>query len=372
MLGIPFDFTAEPVVVKPVRPRHTIHVHAVSPERDALAIVFPRVEGYAYELPEERLTAHFTEDSTLTLTPDLVGPTRTRNEGILGEGVELKPEIVSGMRPASLAFQLARRLLFKHFRAAHESPKVHLLGDLKRIARQWLDEGYLVCTGGTLPGQLLYATVADDACERIHAAIAGATAEQHVRAVLDAYNPKGSTAEVDFRTSKTNRWRTDPSRCHVNWAICDSDWEAKFCRVAESHARVLAYVKNQGMGFTVPYRMGGGAHRYVPDFILRIDDGGDAPLHLVAEVKGRRGEDAKIKAQAMRAFWVPGVNALGTFGRWDFAEFRDVHAMEAELARFIAERTARNAPDLKALLATAPLEGIDLVRVSDVGRQVDF
>ena len=180
---------------------------------------------------------------------------------------------------------------------------------------------YLVCTGGTLPGQLLYGTVADDACERIHAAIAGATAERRVRAVLDAYNPKGSTAEVDFRTSKTNRWRTNPSRCHVNWAICDSDWEAEFCRVAESHARVLAYVKNLGMGFTVPYRMGGGAHRYVPDFILRIDDGGDAPLHLVAEVKGRRGEDAKIKAQAMRAFWVPGVNALGTFGRWDFAEF---------------------------------------------------
>ena len=126
------------------------------------------------------------------------------------------------------------------------------------------------------------------------------------------------------------------------------------------------------MGFTVPYRMGGGAHRYVPDFILRIDDGGDAPLHLVAEVKGRRGEDAKIKAQAMRAFWAPGVNALGTFGRWDFAEFRNVHAMEAELARFIAQRTSRNAPDLKTLLARAPLEGIDLVRASDVGRQVDF
>ncbi len=45
------------------------------PERDALEIRFPRVAGYRVELPEERLTAEFTDDSTLELTPDLVGPT---------------------------------------------------------------------------------------------------------------------------------------------------------------------------------------------------------------------------------------------------------------------------------------------------------
>ena len=38
-------------------------------------------------------------------------------------------------------------------------------------------------------------------------------------------------------------------------------------------ASVLSYVANQGMGFTVPYRMGGEARTYVPDFIVRVDDG---------------------------------------------------------------------------------------------------
>ena len=38
--------------------------------------------------------------------------------------------------------------------------------------------------------------------------------------------------------------------------ILDSDWEAEFCRVAEAHPRVRAYVKNHNLGFEVPYRYG--------------------------------------------------------------------------------------------------------------------
>lgn len=41
------------------------------------------------------------------------------------------------------------------------------------------------------------------------------------------------------------------------------------------------------------------------------------------EVKGQRDESDRAKAETTRAMWVPGVNALGGFGRWDFAEFRD-------------------------------------------------
>jgi type III restriction enzyme len=83
ILGIPFDFTAKPVVAPPVKPRETIRVHAVRPDRDALEVTFPRVEGYRIELPEERLTAKFDRNSVLDLTPDLVGPSVTRNQGIM-------------------------------------------------------------------------------------------------------------------------------------------------------------------------------------------------------------------------------------------------------------------------------------------------
>src|SRR5665213_3141092 len=69
VLGIPFDFTAKPVVAPPQPPRETIQVKAVRPERDALEIKFPRVVGYRIELPEERLTAEFNEDSVWNLRP---------------------------------------------------------------------------------------------------------------------------------------------------------------------------------------------------------------------------------------------------------------------------------------------------------------
>ena len=94
-----------------------------------------------------------------------------------------------------------------------------------------------------------------------------------IKAVLDPYNPVGSTAHVKFNTSRTDRWQTDARRCHVNWVILDSDWEAEFCRVAESHPRVKAYVKNHNLGLEVPYRYGSETRRYLPDFIVLVDDG---------------------------------------------------------------------------------------------------
>src|SRR5690606_13418277 len=75
--------------------------------------------------------------------------------------------------------------------------------------------------------------------------------------------------------------------------------------------------------------------RYFPDFIVRVDDGkgADDPLNLIVEIKGYRGEDAKEKKSTMDTYWIPGVNHLGTHGRWAFAEFCDVYAMQEEFAK---------------------------------------
>jgi type III restriction enzyme len=82
VFGIPFDFTAKPIIAPPQPPRETVQVKAMRPERDALEIRFPRVEGYRVELPEERLSADFNDDSILVLSPDIVGPSITRQSGI--------------------------------------------------------------------------------------------------------------------------------------------------------------------------------------------------------------------------------------------------------------------------------------------------
>ncbi len=344
VLGVPFDFTAKPVVVAPATPRETVRVYAVSPDRDALEIRFPRVEGYRVELPAERLAAKFTRDSALSLSPALVGPSVTKNQGIVGEGVDLTIEHLKEQRQQTIHFFLARHLLYRKFRDPGEEPKLHLFGQLKSIAREWLDGGYLRCTGGTYPAQLLYQEIADMACERIKAAITlSLSDERPVKAVLDAYNPTGSTRYVNFTTSRETRWQTDPRKCHVNWVICDSDWEAEFCRVAESHPRVRAYVKNQNLGFEVPYLMGSTPRKYLPDFIVQVDDGRGDLLNLIVEIKGYRGENAKEKANTIRAYWVPGVNNLGKFGRWAFAEFTAVYEIEAKFVKLIDSFVAAKA-----------------------------
>jgi type III restriction enzyme len=107
--------------------------------------------------------------------------------------------------------------------------------------------------------------------------------------------------------------------------------------VAEAHPLVRAYVKNHNLGLEVPYRYGSQTRNYRPDFIVLIDDGrppkaDGSPdwLHLVVEIKGYRGEDAKEKKAAMDTYWVPGVNHLGTYGRWAFAEFCDVYQIQSD------------------------------------------
>lgn len=314
------------------------------PDRDHLEITFPRVEGYRVELPEDKLLASFGPDSVLELTPDLVGPSITKNQGIIGEGVDLTVEHLEDMRSSTILFHLARHLLYQKYRDPGEEPKLHLFGQLKRITRQWLDGGYLRCTGGTFPAQLIYKEIADMAAERIKAAITEAlVGERPIKAILDAYNPKGTTAGVNFTTSKETRWQTDANRCHINWVVYDGDWEAEFCRVAEAHPRVRAYAKNHNLGLEVPYLLGGTPHKYLPDFIVQVDDGHPDPLNLIVEVKGYRGEDAKEKANTMHAYWVPGVNNLGKFGRWAFAEFTAVYEIEKKFAECVDVFVAKTA-----------------------------
>ena len=76
-------------------------------------------------------------------------------------------------------------------------------------------------------------------------------------------------------------------------------------------------------------------------------------LHLVIEVKGYRREDAKDKKLTMETYWVPGVNNLGTFGRWAFAEFTDVYQMEADFSAKVAQ-------ELESVMAkSAPVASVE-------------
>jgi type III restriction enzyme len=86
---------------------------------------------------------------------------------------------------------------------------------------------------------------------------------------------------------------------------------------------VAAFVKNDHLGFSVPYTHEGITRQYVPDFLVRLDTEEHAPTRtLIVEVSGSHkspGPTAE-KAATTRESWVPAVNEHGGFGLWGYCE----------------------------------------------------
>ena len=92
-----------------------------------------------------------------------------------------------------------------------------------------------------------------------------------------------------------------------------------------------AYVKNQGLGFEIPYRSGSETRMYVPDFIVIVETlRKQHPVHLIVEVNGYRREHANDKKNAVEQYWLLAINRLGTYGRWEFVELGNIDTMEAD------------------------------------------
>jgi type III restriction enzyme len=123
--------------------------------------------------------------------------------------------------------------------------------------------------------------------------------------------PRGSTAEIDFWTSKRVK---EVLRSHVHHVVMDTKtWEQSSTYYIDSHKEVAAFVKNQGLGFAIPYLHNGQGHDFIPDFLIRFKDG----RYLILETKGH-DPLAEVKVAAAHR-WVAAVNAEGSFGQWDFA-----------------------------------------------------
>jgi len=329
------NFSDQPRPAPPQKPRQVVQVRAMTPERDHLEISFPRVEGYRAELPDERLEVDFSRLEPYVLTPEKAGASEVVMQGIVGEPAHITLEHLEEVRDATIAAKIAMYMVTHKLRDANESPKMHLFPRTKQIVREWLKSDKLELRGGLQKAQLVYRQIADEVCDLMLGALSvGQEGEPLLRAVLDPYTPTGSTHNVNFNTSKATRYWPRPDRSHINWIITDGDWEAKLARLIEDHPKVAAYAKNHNLGFEVPYLVEGEPHRYLPDFLVRLDT--ETPTTLVLEVKGFRGHDAMLKAETMRNKWIPAVNRLCTYGRWAFAELRDPYAFGEELEQIIS------------------------------------
>jgi type III restriction enzyme len=299
-------------------------------DRIACEITFPRLVGYRFELPAERLRAVFSDESQLALsTVDI--PTKTENRPIVGEASIHTLDDLKRRRDAEVAFLLAKLTLERYFRQDGEKvtdrPWEHrfdadvqawLFPQVLAITKWWLAE-CVTCKDNTFPQLLLLLEFAHDAADRIYKAIvASSDGTPALRPLLRPYDTVGSTRYVDFDTTKPV-YRTDPRKSHISHVVADTgSWEQKLAETLEEMPEVTCYVKNQGLNFSIPYTLSGDDRQYYPDFIVRIGD-----LSLIVEVSGEARKDKAAKVSTARTLWVPAVNNHGGFGRWVFLEVSD-------------------------------------------------
>lgn len=319
VLGVPFDFMPANSVKDFAPPKRRTRIFA-DERRSAPEIRFPRVLGYRVEFPKGRLNATFVEDSRMRLGAHEQIPLKTEIDPLVGKGIRLDLGELNAIRPQTIAYMLAKRALERWAFMAenYKEEPTFLFPQFLGVARRWLGE-CLQLSDGRTAGWLSLANYRDEAVDRIVRGCAKAldqAGSEEILPVLQPFEPEGSSRHVDMFTAKTTLLETNPAKSQVNYVVYDQDWEAAFAERLERIPQVRGYVKNHGLGFEVPYNFMGHEHRYRPDFLVHWDDGRPDPLQLVVEIKGRRTEQDKAKANTLRSLWLPAVNNARRFGRW--------------------------------------------------------
>ena len=340
--GVPFSFIPAAGSATDPKPGPSLTRVRALEDRIAAEISFPHVVGYRYTIDTRLPEVTFGESDRLALTTKGL-PTKVEVAPIVGEVAVHTLDDLRKWRIQQVEFELARRIAQRYFRDEDGFEKPWVFPDLLRIVRRWIRECVTLKDGAFLQ-MLRIRQHEDDAADRIYRAIVRAGNEQErapaLQPILRPYDPVGSTRYVDFDTSKPT-WATDPAKCHVSHVVADSNWEHKMTQTLEDMDEVLAYVKNQGLGFTIPYTIDGRQRSYLPDFIVRLDDGHgpDDPLNLIVEVSGAQRRDKDAKVHTARDLWVPAVNAHGGFGRWALVEITDPWEAQQVIRGVIAEQS---------------------------------
>lgn len=326
VFGVPFElipFKVSPVGPQPPQPDPN-HIYSVT-EKAEYEITFPIVTGY-HQAGEFEVFVDWDQVSKVTIDPmripQLVELTAlTTPDGSLaaygpGEKTLLSlGEWRSRFRDQQVAFRLAREICsrWQADNGAEAVPVHCLFPKVAFAAKRFLAEK-LDLKGDSRPCDVLlvgeYMQAAIGAL--LEAIKKGASTDTSEVAVIpQGAAGRGSTLYVDFHTTKPIYPVT---RCHLNAMVADTKkWEQSAAFILDSHPGVEKWVKNDRLGFFIPYRHRGLPAKYVPDFIVGTDSG----ENVIVEIKGQVTDAADAKAKAAER-WVAAVNRLGEHGRWRY------------------------------------------------------
>jgi len=340
VFGIPFEVI--PVQGTKVRgaaqPPASTLVQAVD-ERKTLAIEFPRVEGFVLDV-RQRLRCDIDAIPPLLVEPQIeptavvvrtqMGWAAGKTGLAAGTGVTetlTRERFYEEHRAQRTAFQIAREITEvlaggSVTMGPQPEPKQKegagrlLFPQVLAAVNGYLARRVKLASGARIE-EVALARYRDVVIDRVLTAIEPDTSagEEALLPRIEKHRPIGSTAEVQFRTTKPTK---ETLKSHISHVVLDSRvWEGAAAYHLEQIPFVTAYAKNDRLGFEVPYEWLDRSHVYVPDFLVRLDVDSKTSATLILEMKGQETEQDRAKMAAAQR-WVRAVNNHGGFGTWGY------------------------------------------------------
>lgn len=325
--GVPFAFIPTTVEIKPKPPPPpAVQVHALD-SRYGLRISFPKLDGYRVEMPDAPFEWSFDEGAVMKVDRDIVA-TWTQVQGLVGPAAEQVLDEVRNARLQEVAYAIAQTLVDTKYTVHDATKRPWLFPQLVDITKRWLRE-CVELVGDTTIGYLGLVEARNRAAEKLFTSVLkqNGNRQEILRPILRRFDPEGSTSDVDFFSRKPV---VSATKSHVSHVVLDgkkgNTWEEWMAGLLEAHERVASYVKNDHLGFFVPYVHEGQTHQYVPDFLCSLIDQPDGVRRtLIIEVSGglKSPGPTEAKADTTTHQWCPAVNNHGGWGRWAYVEIRN-------------------------------------------------
>ena len=325
IIGVPFNTFkgGDTVVTKPQKPKAIIRA---LPERQQMEIRFPVITGYRSDNIEGSLTADFTGLPKFQLNFNQI-PTETVLQTVVNGDQKMLKTDYKELRDSQVIYYFAHLMIREYYTSREHGQQFQKFPDIKKIVETWYNEQLEIIGGdGSADQKRLvmlwdYKAVLGNINEGIHKANAD---HEEITAVLNYYNPEGSTIHVYRPTNKTV-YPTQKS--HVNYVIAeDNSWQQIAAKTLDAMECVECWVKNTYLGFRIPYTVGDENKEYQPTFIVRVKG-----INLIVECEdfdSDKSGNKEAKRHYLKDYWIPAANNLKTYGTWDLLEVRDIDQLE--------------------------------------------
>ena len=334
IIGVPFNTfkSGQTVVTKPQKPKAIIR--ALPERQTAMEIRFPVITGYRSDNMEGLLIADYTGLPKFVLDFNKI-PTETVLQTIVNGDEKMLKTDYKELRDPQVIYYFAHLMIREYYTSREHGQQFQKFPDIRRIVEQWYNQQLEIKGGdGSQEQKRLvmlwdYKAVLGNIMEGVHKANAD---HEEISAVLNYYNPEGSTVHV-FRPTNKPVWPTEKS--HVNYVISDDDgWQKTAAQVLDSMKNVVCWVKNTYLGFRIPYTVGDENREYQPTFIVRVKLKDESLVNLIVECEDFDNDHSgnkDAKRHYLEDCGIPAANNLKTDGRWDMMEIKGIDELKSKL-----------------------------------------